>query len=277
MLHKPFVVSLTAVSLAAVVGGCAVPRPASLDRARASLLLAQQNPAVVQNAPTYLSDAQDTLARAEREWAVDNDPEEASHWAYVAEQKAGIATAVAQQKAAEAETLRLHAQRDDILLSARAREAELARESAAAAAARAEALALELEALRARDTDRGLVMTLEEDVLFEYNRADLKPGAMRNLYPLVTFLKDHPTRTLIIEGHSDSTGSESYNLDLSQRRAAAVRDFLVANGIGFARIMARGYGEAYPVAANDTEAGRLQNRRVEVVISHEGQRVAERF
>jgi outer membrane protein OmpA-like peptidoglycan-associated protein len=120
-------------------------------------------------------------------------------------------------------------------------------------------------------------MTLEENVLFEYNRADLKPGAMRNLYPLVTFLKDHPTRTLIIEGHTDSTGSDSYNLDLSHRRAAVVRDFLILNGISSDRVMARGYGEAYPVVANDTAAGRLQNRRVEVVISHEGQRVAERF
>lgn len=276
MSHKPFVVSLTAVSLAAVVGGCAAPRPASLDRARASLLQVQQNPVVVQNAPAYLSDAQDTLARAEREWANDGDREEASHWAYVAEQKAGIAVAVAHQKAAEAETLRLHAQRDDILLSARSREAELARERAVAAAVRAESLEQQLAALRARDTERGLVMILEEDVLFEYNRADLKPGAMRNLYPLMTFLREYPTRTLIIEGHTDSTGSDSYNLDLSQRRAAAVRDFLIINGISSDRVMARGYGESYPVATNDSEAGRLQNRRVEVVIAHEGQRVAER-
>lgn len=276
MLHRPFVVSLTAVSLAAVVGGCAAPRPASLDRARASLLQVQQNPAVVQNAPVYLSDAQDTLARAEREWANDGDREEASHWAYVAEQKVGIAVAVAQQKVAEAETRQLHAQRDDILLSARSREAELARERAAASAIRAENLEQELAALRARETERGLVMTLEEDVLFEYNRADLKPGAMRNLYPLMTFLREHPTRTLIIEGHTDSTGSDSYNLDLSQRRAAAVRDFLVINGISFDRVMVRGYGEAYPVTSNDSAAGRLQNRRVEVVIAHEGQRVAER-
>jgi outer membrane protein OmpA-like peptidoglycan-associated protein len=231
---------------------------------------------VVQNAPTYLSDAQNTLAHAEREWASDNDSAEASHLAYVAEQKTAIAVAVAQQRVAEAELRQLHAQRDDILLNARAREAELARERAVAAALRAEDLAQELAALKARDTERGLVMTLQENVLFDYDRADLKPGAMHNLDPLITFLKNHPTRTITIEGYTDSTGSEAYNFDLSQRRAAAVRDFLVMNGISPDRIMARGYGESYPVATDDTAAGRLQNRRVEIVISHPGQRVAER-
>jgi len=80
----------------------------------------------------------------------------------------------------------------------------------------------------------------------------------------------------VIEGHTDSTGSDSYNQELSQRRAEAVRNFLVSNGITGDRIVARGYGESYPVTVNTTEAGRQQNRRVEVVIAHEGQRVVER-
>ena len=134
----------------------------------------------------------------------------------------------------------------------------------------------ELAALKAQDTERGLVMTLQEGVLFEYDKADLKPGAMHSLEPLMTFLREHPDRTLLIEGHTDSTGSDSYNLELSQRRAEAVRNFLSSNGISVDRILARGYGESYPVTTNTTEAGRQQNRRVEVVISHEGQRVAER-
>jgi OmpA-OmpF porin, OOP family len=276
MLLKPFAISLTAVSLATLVAGCAASRPASLDRARASLLQVQQNPVVVQNAPSHLSEAQATLAKAEREWENDGDREEVSHLAYVSEQQAGIALAVAQQKATEVEAQQLAAQRDDIRLAARTREAELARGQAQAATARAQSLEQELAALKAKETERGLVMTLEENVLFEYDKADLKPGAMRNLYPLITFLKEHPERTLMIEGHTDSTGSDSYNLDLSQQRAAAVRNFLLMNGIGSDRVMARGYGESYPVTSNDTDAGRLQNRRVEVVISHEGQKVAER-
>jgi outer membrane protein OmpA-like peptidoglycan-associated protein len=276
MLLKPFTIALTTVSLATLVAGCAASRPASLDRARASLLQVQQDPVVVQNAPSHLSDAQATLASAEREWTNNGDGEEASHLAYVSEQKAGIAVAVAQQEAAEIEAQQLVAQRDDIRLAARSREAVRAREQALVATTRAQSLEQELAALKARETERGLVMTLEENVLFEYDKADLKPGAVRNLYPLVTFLKEHPHRTLMIEGHTDSTGSDSYNLDLSQQRAAAVRNFLIMNGIGSDRVMARGYGEAYPVTTNDTESGRLQNRRVEVVISHEGQQVAER-
>jgi len=283
MLKKQIVISIASVSLAAVGAGCAGQRPASLDRAQSSLTQAQQNPVVAQYAPAQLSEAQATLTEAERAWANENDREETSHLAYLTEQKAGIAVAVAQQKAAEDEAQRLSAQREDIRVNARTREAELAHaqaesatDQAVAATARSQALEQELAALKASDTERGLVMTLQEGVLFEYNKAELKSGAMRSLEPLMTFLREHPGRTLLIEGHTDSTGSDSYNLDLSQRRAEAVRGFLASNGISADRIVARGYGESYPVTTNTTEAGRQQNRRVEVVIAHEGQRVAER-
>jgi outer membrane protein OmpA-like peptidoglycan-associated protein len=216
------------------------------------------------------------MAQAERVWDSEGDREETSHLAYLTEQKAGVAVAVARQKAAEDEAERLRAQREDIRVSARTREAELARSQAEAATTRAQVLEQELAALKAENTERGLVMTLQEGVLFEYDKADLKPGAMRSLEPLVTFLQEHPDRTLIIEGHTDSTGTDSYNLELSQRRAEAVRNFLSSYGISADRILARGYGESYPVTTNTTEAGRQQNRRVEVVIAHQGQRVAER-
>ena len=124
----------------------------------------------------------------------------------------------------------------------------------------------ELAALKAGQTDRGLVLTLG-DVLFAVNQATLTPGAMHNRATLVTFLKAHPERRVTIEGYTDSTGSASSNLELSQRRAEAVRHFLLHNGIEASRLTATGYGEASPVAPNTTAAGRLQNRRVEVVIS----------
>ena len=89
---------------------------------------------------------------------------------------------------------------------------------------------------------------------------------MRNLYQLVEFLKKNLIRSVSIEGHSDNIGSEGYNLELSQCRAEAVRNFLLDNGISPERLTARGYGKAYPVATNNTEAGRQQNRRVEVVV-----------
>jgi len=134
----------------------------------------------------------------------------------------------------------------------------------------------ELAELKAKETERGLVYTLG-DVLFEFNDTELKAEALRNLYPLVTFLKEHPKRDLFIEGHTDGIGSEAYNLQLSEQRAVAVGAFLVSNGIAPERITAYGSGKAYPVASNATEAGREQNRRVEVVILHEGERVADRM
>jgi OOP family OmpA-OmpF porin len=283
MFHKHIVFSLTGISIAVLAAGCAAQRPSSLDRASSSLAQAQQDSSVVRYAPSQLSEAQAAMAQAERVWESEGDREETSHLAYLVEQKAGIAAAVAQQKAAEEEAQRLYAQRDDIRLSARARETELARaqaeaatDRAAAATVRSQVLEQELAALQAKETERGLVMTLQEGVLFEYDRAELKPGAMRNLEPLLTFLREHPDRALLIEGYTDSTGSDSYNIELSQRRAEAVRSFLVSNGISADRVLARGYGESYPVTTNETEAGRQQNRRVEIVIAHEGQQIAER-
>jgi len=283
MINKQIVYLFTGVSLTTLVAGCAGTRPASLDRARSSLTQAQQDPAVVRYAPAQLTEAQATMTQAENVWNSEGDREEASHLAYVAEQKARIAVAAAQEKAAEDETQRLRAEREDIRVGARTREAELAHaqaeaatDRAVAATTRAQVLEQELAVLKAQDTERGLVMTLQEGVLFEYDKADLKPRAMRSLEPLTTFLREHPDRTLLIEGHTDSTGRDSYNLELSQRRAEAVRNFLTSQGISVDRILARGYGESYPVTTNTTEAGRQQNRRVEVVIAHQGQRVAER-
>ena len=111
-------------------------------------------------------------------------------------------------------------------------------------------------------------MTLS-GVLFEFDKAALKSGALRGLAPLVAFIKDNPDRHIALEGHTDSVGSESYNIDLSRQRAEAVRQFLVQNGVNPKNISARGLGEAYPVVSNNSEAGRLQNRRVQIIISDE--------
>ena len=141
-------------------------------------------------------------------------------------------------------------------------------------AAQANQVEQELAELKAKETERGLVYTLD-DVLFEFNAVELKAEALRKLYPLVTFLKEHPKRNLFIEGHTDSIGSEAYNLQLSQQRAVAVGGFLVSNGIAPERITVYGHGKTYPVASNATQVGREQNRRVEVVILREGEQVAE--
>ena len=131
----------------------------------------------------------------------------------------------------------------------------------------------ELAALKARESEHGLVLTLG-DVLFAPNRSELTTAARRKLSPFVSILKEQPQRSIRIAGYTDSSGTESYNLDLSQRRADAVRDFFVENGISPNRITARGYGEADSVASNATLASRGENRRVEVRVPREGRRVA---
>jgi OmpA-OmpF porin, OOP family len=113
-----------------------------------------------------------------------------------------------------------------------------------------------------------LELTLS-DVLFEFDKADLKPGALRGLSPLIAFAKENPDVKIVLEGHTDSVGSDSYNLKLSQERAEAVQDFLLKNGLAAASLTARGLGESYPVATNDTAAGRQQNRRVQIIVTNE--------
>ena len=159
---------------------------------------------------------------------------------------------------------------------AKAREAEQSRLLALAEAAKAEQakaemgqLSRELSDLKAKQTERGIVLTMG-DVLFEFGKSELSSVAIRNVDKLADFLQQHPARNLLIEGHTDSVGLDEFNLALSEKRANVVRDQLVAKGIAAERITTMGYGKKYPVAGNDTPAGRQQNRRVEVVILNEG-------
>jgi OmpA-OmpF porin, OOP family len=256
--HALSYIVLGTVVLAGAWGCTTMQEPIALSQARTQYRQAQQDPQITVNAPIALREAEQTLRQAERLWVEEEDEVEVQHLAYVSERRIDIARATTEQKLAEADIQRLGEERDQLLIQSRTREAQQA-------TAHATQLEQELATLKAQPTDRGVVLTLS-DVLFESNRADLKPGVTRTLYPLVTFLKEHPKRIVSIEGHTDSIGSQSYNLDLSEHRADSVRDFLVAQGIEPARITAVGYGETYPVVSNDTETGRQQNRRVEVVL-----------
>ena len=109
------------------------------------------------------------------------------------------------------------------------------------------------------------------DILFDFDEAELTPGGELQVARLADALRQMPERNVLIEGHTDSSGSDSYNLELSQRRANAVEELLIIQGVDPTRILTRGYGEQYPVVANDSAAGRQQNRRVEVVILEPGQ------
>jgi OOP family OmpA-OmpF porin len=100
---------------------------------------------------------------------------------------------------------------------------------------------------------------------FDFDRAELKPSATEVLREAVRTLKDNPDLRVVVEGHTDSVGSDAYNQRLSERRAEAVKRYLVAQGIEASRLSTHGYGESKPAASNDTAEGRARNRRVEIV------------
>ena len=112
----------------------------------------------------------------------------------------------------------------------------------------------------------GIQVTFASGLLFPYDSDVLQPAARANLTELANSLKKYPESQLLIVGHTDDTGSDSYNMGLSQRRADAAASFLAAQGIARARIQTSGKGESEPVATNESDAGRQQNRRVEVAI-----------
>ncbi len=145
----------------------------------------------------------------------------------------------------------------------------------AAANARVSAMETELKDLNAKKTARGLVITLG-DVLFDINKADLRPKGNVSIQKLADFFHEYPERKVLIEGFTDSTGSDNYNQDLSDHRANTVRDTLIHMGINGTRIITRGYGKEYPVASNLTTAGRQLNRRVEIVLSDEDGNITPR-
>jgi outer membrane protein OmpA-like peptidoglycan-associated protein len=120
--------------------------------------------------------------------------------------------------------------------------------------------------LETRESARGLIVNIN-DVLFDFNKYTLKPGAREKLAKVAGILLAYPGLKVQLEGHTDSIGSDEYNLKLSDSRAGAVRDYLVSQSVPAANLTAAGFGKDNPVASNDTAAGRQQNRRVEMVVS----------
>jgi outer membrane protein OmpA-like peptidoglycan-associated protein len=188
--------------------------------------------------------------------------------------------AEASQRQSEASQRNAEAsQRQSIAATQAANDAQLsaqaARQQALDAENRSQQLDAQLRDMEAKKTDRGMVITLG-DVLFDSDRAQLKSGGMRNVQKLAVFFKQYPQRKVMIEGFTDSTGSNSHNQELSDQRANSVRTALLDMGIGTDRVTSRGYGESYPVAGNDTAAGRQLNRRVEIIVSDNSGNIAPR-
>jgi outer membrane protein OmpA-like peptidoglycan-associated protein len=286
--------TMIAVSVAAALfAGCASAptKPAGSAAVRAKLTALQSDPTLASAAPVALKDAEVAVNVAEQP---QKDLALAAHRVYIADRKVDTARALAQTHAAEIERPALTEAGEKARLNARTHEADLAKSDAlvaraenaeqklVAGQARSDADAAQLAAntsqqqaaelqrqvdmLQARPTDRGLVLTLG-DTLFATGKSELKSGATVNLDRLTAFLNEYPTRTASIEGYTDSMGSDEMNQSLSQRRADAVKGYLVGRGVDSTRLSASGRGENSPVADNESATGRQQNRRVEVVIS----------
>jgi outer membrane protein OmpA-like peptidoglycan-associated protein len=124
---------------------------------------------------------------------------------------------------------------------------------------------LRLGTIQSHESERGLVFTIP-DVLFEVGKADLRIDAKRELIAIATSLKEHPSQRVLIEGHTDASGSTRRNQELSLRRSTMVEAFFLKQGIDPERLEVRGRGEERPIASNATVAGRQKNRRVEIVM-----------
>jgi len=289
-----------------IASACAISPQANqqLEEARAAYRTAAADPAVQASAAAELKSAQDALQDAER-MAEKGEPSElVEHNAYLAEQRSRIALRTADIRRSEASIAAAGEERRRLQVEAREREAaaareqarqaelqaqqaEMARKEAEARAAQLEharienekqstaqaelgaelkRLESELADMRAKQTDRGWILTLKNELLFDAGGATLKPGAQRALDNLAQFLTKYPERDIAIEGFTDSTGTRELNQQLSEKRAWSVKAALVARGIQSTRIDARGYGPSFPVASNGTPTGRQLNRRVEIVI-----------
>lgn len=289
---NPKTLVATAVACALLAACAAAPtKPDGADSLRSRLTQLQGDPELGSRAPLAMKDADVAVSAAEKPQA---DKVLGAHLVFIADRKIALAQAQAESNFAVEQRKTLGEQRDAMRLQSRTREADsanrradmamvdannqrVAAESADRRAAAAEADASEqkgsalelqrqIEDLQAKATERGLVVTLG-DLLFASGTAELNSGN-NHLGKLAGFLNKYPERTTLIEGHTDSIGSNDYNQGLSQRRADAVKTYLVAQGIDASRVIASGKGESTPVGSNTSATGRQQNRRVEVIIAN---------
>lgn len=244
---------------AVVFAGCAHTVPAELAAARQAYQRTSEGPAA-KLVPAELHQAQVALAAAEKSFVDDPESYRTRDLAYVAHRKCEMVDALAGISADQSSTV---AAKEDFVT----RQGEIVTETKADLSQTRGALMDALAKLaEVKEEDRGLVITLSGSVLFRSDEATLMPAAQARLDQVAEALLTSPERSLVVEGHTDSQGTDDHNRDLSQRRADAVRTYLVGRGYAADRIVAQGLGEGRPVADNDTTEGRSNNRRVEIII-----------
>ncbi len=282
------------IALVAALGACASTPDASprLLAAEASLQQAKSNPAAMESGRSAIEKADTTLAAA-RDYYMRGKDDEYTHNIRMGEGYVDLAETRGMQRSANDRIEALNTERAEVVSQARMREVAAAEAATAvaenradrseavaagavadsavseaarlAAEARAAALASELKDYEQTKTDLGVTLVLR-DLQFASDSAVLTTGAQGRLAPLASFLAKQPEARIQIAGHTDSQGADSYNQDLSARRAASVGAYLTSTGVDAGRINSIGLGESVPLSSNDTAAGRAINRRVEVTI-----------
>jgi outer membrane protein OmpA-like peptidoglycan-associated protein len=297
------------IVLGALIGalaGCAAPEPdAALLQARGDYAAAAGDPGVASMAPDQLRQSQQALQQSEQALSSGKEMPEVDHYAFLASRYAATARQTARLKEAQQVVANAPVERSQALAAAQATRAQQAEQQAQLAQQRAqeaqqqaqaaqqqtqsaqqqaeaehqralqaqtdqERLQKELTTLQARQTSQGLVLSPRE-ILFQPGRSVLEPGAEPAIRRLADFLKNNPDRNVLVEGFTDSTGNAALNQQLSEQRADAVRLALINDGVDPSRIQIRGMSDAQPLASNDSSAGRLVNRRVQIVISNQSE------
>jgi outer membrane protein OmpA-like peptidoglycan-associated protein len=265
------------IVLGALLGACASAPPQELENARAALEQAQGSMAKELN-PAQLHTAESALELAEATFAAEGASDRTRDRAYVAMRKAQLAEVQArithnerrlqeiEATVAQTRTQNLEQLRDKVATQQSALED--ATEARKQAEQRARELSQDLSRVaEVREETRGTVVTLSGSVLFASGEAELLPAAEARLSQVATTLTQRAKGTkIVVEGHTDTQGSQEFNLDLSERRAQAVKNFLTSHGVPSDRIEAKGLGFSQPLVPNKTAEGRATNRRVEIVL-----------
>lgn len=267
-----------------IIGCASTLPPQELVNARSAYDRADSGPAAQLN-PADLHSAKEQLDTAEEKFREDGNTQEARDQAYLALRKTELAEVVARTKEAnQASEGVVDAMHEDQTAAVAHTSEELAQKQTQVAA---QGAALATQGAQLRDAEkraaqatadlskfasvkqepRGMVITLSGSVLFASAKSDLLPEAQLKLNDVANALiKEDPISKIVVEGHTDSQGSQTYNQELSQRRAQVVRDYLVTRGIASDRITAQGFGPSRSIADNTSTEGRANNRRVEIVV-----------
>ena len=286
----------------ALLAGCAsTPRRSpELAQARNAVETLSSQPQAMEAAGPDLKQSSAELKRAEAALRNGAPMDQVNQLAYLSLRHAQAGQARVDAARAQAEVAQSTQQRQQLLLEAEKHQAMTAQQQAQSAQQQAQSAQQQIQAahneaqqarmqaqsaqqqlaserqqfsqlqkqqLGAQQTEQGMVVSLS-NVLFSTGKSTLQPGAHLQLDRLATYLKDHPKQRVLIEGNTDSTGSADSNQRLSATRAQAVAQALELRGVPQNQYQTIGLGEAYPVASNDTSAGRQQNRRVDVVFSN---------